>query len=354
MQEFLSTQIFNNTIKQLLIALAFVLGGFIVAKLTFLILKKIMKSVITKSKTQLDDIIFNTLNRPLVISLVVFGFYLGVDQLNTSEQFKSLNNKFHHVVIILMVTWFVVRLIKALIDSYIKALVLKSESAYDDQLMPVVKQLIFLAVWSMGIIIALKYSGYDVNALIAGLGIGGLAFALAAKDYIENIFGGVSVFTDKPFMVKDRIKIDGFDGTVEEIGIRRSRIRTLGGTLVTIPNAKFIHNSVENVALELTRKVITQLGLTYDTSSGRIELAMEILKDIVNENQELVTDEPIIFFSGFGPSSLDITFIYYIRKAADIAQTQSTINLEVLKRFEAVELEFAFPTQTLHIEKGED
>jgi len=205
----------------------------------------------------------------------------------------------------------------------------------------------------MGIIISLNYAGYNVSALIAGLGIGGLAFALAAKDYIENIFGGVSVFTDKPFMVKDRIKIDGFDGTVEEIGIRRSRIRTLGGTLVTIPNAKFIHNSVENVALELTRKIVVQLGLTYDTSGERMELAMEILKDVVNDNQELVTDEPIIFFSGFGPSSLDITFMYYIRKEADITQTQNIINLEVLKRFEAVGLDFAFPTQTLHINKGE-
>lgn len=354
MQDFLSVEILNNTVKQWLLAFSFIIGGFIIAKLTFSILKRIIRGVVSRSKSQLDDIVFNTLNRPLVIGMVVFGFYLGIEQLNTSQSFQAFNDKFSHIIVILMITWFIVRLIKALIDQYIKSIVLKSESTYDDQLMPVVKQLIFIAIWSMGAIISLKYAGYDVNALIAGLGIGGLAFALAAKDYIENIFGGVSVFTDKPFMVKDRIRVDGFDGTVEEIGIRRSRIRTLGGTLVTIPNAKFIHNSVENVALELTRKVVTQLGLTYDTSGERMELAMQILKDVVNDHQEIVTDEPVVFFSGFGPSSLDITFIYYIRKTADIALAQNIMNLEILKRFEAVGLDFAFPTQTLHISKTDD
>ncbi len=351
MQDFLSTVILGNSIQQLLIAVAYIVGGFFVAKIIFFILKKIIKGFVSKSKSQLDDIIFTTMHRPLLIGIVVIGFYLGVEQLSIGDKLRSVNDKLYHIIIILMITWFLVRLIRALLDKYIKKLVLKTESTYDDQLMPVIKQLVFIAIWSMGIIISLNYAGYNVSALVAGLGIGGLAFALAAKDYIENIFGGMSVFTDKPFQTKDRIRIDGFDGTVEEIGIRRSRIRTLGGTLVTIPNAKFIHNSVENVALELTRKIVLQLGLTYDTSSDKMEMALEILRDINAENQELVTEEAVTFFAGFGASSLDITFIYYIRKGADIAKTQSVMNLEILKRFEAADLEFAFPTQTVHLAK---
>ncbi len=351
MQDFLSTVILGNSIQQLLIAVAYIVGGFFVAKIIFFILKKIIKGFVSKSKSQLDDIIFTTMHRPLLIGIVVIGFYLGVEQLSIGDKLRSVNDKLYHIIIILMITWFLVRLIRALLDKYIKKLVLKTESTYDDQLMPVIKQLVFIAIWSMGIIISLNYAGYNVSALVAGLGIGGLAFALAAKDYIENIFGGMSVFTDKPFQTKDRIRIDGFDGTVEEIGIRRSRIRTLGGTLVTIPNAKFIHNSVENVALELTRKIVLQLGLTYDTTSDKMEMALEILNDINAANQELVTEEAVTFFAGFGASSLDITFIYYIRKGADIAKTQSVMNLEILKRFEAAGLEFAFPTQTVHLAK---
>lgn len=351
MQDFLSITILGNSVKQLLTAIVYVVGGFFAAKIIFFVLKKIIKGFVAKSKSQLDDIIFTTLHRPLIIGIVVIGFYLGIEQLNIGTKLKSVNDKLYHIIIILMITWFLVRLIKALIDQYVRKLVLKTESTYDDQLMPVIKQLVFVAVWSMGIIISLNYAGYNVSALVAGLGIGGLAFALAAKDYIENIFGGMSVFTDKPFQAKDRIRIDGFDGTVEEIGIRRSRIRTLGGTLVTIPNAKFIHNSVENVALELTRKIILQLGLTYDTTSDKMEMALDILKDINAANQELFTETPVAFFAGFGASSLDITFIYYIRKGADIAMSQNTMNLEILKRFEMAGLEFAFPTQTLHISK---
>ena len=351
MQDFLSITIFGNSIKQLLVAVAYIFGGFLVAKIVFFILKKVVRKAVVRSKSQLDDILFKTIHRPLIIAIVVWGFYLGLEQLNIGKRLHEFNDKLYHIIIILMITWFLVRLIKALIDQYVKSLVHKTESTYDDQLMPVIKQLVFIAVWSMGIIISLNYAGYNVSALVAGLGIGGLAFALAAKDYIENIFGGMSIFTDKPFQAKDRIRIDGFDGTVEEIGIRRSRIRTLGGTLVTIPNAKFIHNSVENVALELTRKIVLQLGLTYDTSSEKMELALNILKEINADNQELVTESPTAFFAGFGASTLDITFIYYIRKGADIAQTQSVMNLEVLKRFEAAGLEFAFPTQTVHLAK---
>lgn len=352
MQDFLSIDIFGNTLQQLLMAVAYIIGGFLVAKIFFFLLKKIIRGVVAKSQSQLDDILFTTLHRPLIIAIVALGFYLGLEQLNIGKGFHEVNDKLYHIFIILMVTWFLVRLIKALIDQYVRSIVLKTETTYDDQLMPVIKQLVFVAIWSIGIIISLNYAGYNVSALIAGLGIGGLAFALAAKDYIENIFGGMSVFTDKPFQAKDRIRVDGFDGTVEEIGIRRSRIRTLDGTLVTIPNAKFIHNSVENVALELTRKIVLQLGLTYDTNSDKMEMALEILRDINSNNQELVTETPIAFFAGFGDSSLNITFIYYIRKEANIAATQNTMNLEILKRFEAVGLEFAFPTQTVHLAKA--
>jgi len=116
MQDFLSVEIYSNTIKQWLIALAFIIGGFVVAKLFFSVLKRIIRGVVTKSKSQLDDIVFNTLNRPLILGMVVFGFYLGVDQLNTGEKFQNLSEKFYHIVIILMTTWFVVRLIKALIN----------------------------------------------------------------------------------------------------------------------------------------------------------------------------------------------------------------------------------------------
>ena len=348
MKDILTQEYFMNTATQWLIALAYIAGGIIVAKLAYYIFRKSFKMLTSKTESRLDDVLVDTLEKPIVFGLAVLGFYLGTKQLNMTEDVALLINNTYKILIALCITWFVVRLVNTMVSEYMRPAILKSESTFDNQLLPVITKLIAISIWIIGVIIGFNSIGYNLAGLIAGLGIGGLAFALAAKDYLQNIFGGISVFTDKPFTINDRVKIDGFDGKVEEIGIRSSRIRTLSGSLVTIPNSKFISNSVENVALEPTRKIILKLGLTYDTNADKIEQAMGILKDIVGDNQEIVTEEPVVFFESFADFSLVITFVYYIRKEADIPTTQSVINLSILKRFEAANLDFAFPTQTIH------
>ena len=348
MPDFLSKVYFMNTISQWLIAFLYIGGVIFLAKVVYYLFKRISKGLIQKSKNVLDDILIDTLEKPILLALTVFGFHLGMQQLNKTEAISLLIANSTKILIAIAVTWFIVRLVNALIEQYMAPAIESSESASKKQLLPVITKIITIAIWIIGIIVGFNAIGYNLAGLIAGLGIGGLAFALAAKDYLQNIFGGVSVFTDKPFRIQDRIKVDGFDGVVEEIGIRSSRIRTLSGSLVTIPNSKFISSSVENVALEPNRKIVLKLGLTYATNAQKIQKAMDILKDIVAEHQDMVTDTPVVFFENFADFSLDIVFVYFIRKEASIPQTQSTINLEILNRFEKANLEFAFPTQTIY------
>jgi MscS family membrane protein len=202
-------------------------------------------------------------------------------------------------------------------------------------------------VLGLTVVIALNNVGYDVAALLAGLGIGGLAMAMAAKDTVSNVFGGVTIFTDQPFTINDRIRASGFDGTVEEIGVRSTRIRTLDGTLVTIPNSSFAESAVENVSAEPSRKVKVNLGLTYDTTPEQMQEAMTILADIADGNDGLLENRTISF-NAFGDSAMNIIFIYYIKKGAAIMDVQTEINMEILSRFNARGLEFAFPTQTIY------
>jgi MscS family membrane protein len=176
--------------------------------------------------------------------------------------------------------------------------------------------------------------------------------AMAAKDFVANIFGGITVFVDKPFLVGDRVQLDGMDGTVQEIGIRSTRLKTLAGRMVTIPNHKFTDSIVENVTAEPARKIRLDLGLTYDTTPEQIEQAIAILNEIVVKHVG-TEDESVIWFSSFGDFSLNISAIYYVKKAADVCYTPGAINLEVLRRFNAEKLDFAFPTQTL-IHEGEN
>ena len=348
MTDILTQQFLMNTASQWLIALAFIVGGMIVAKITYYIFRRIFKVFTNKTVSRLDDVLVDTLEKPIVFGLAVIGFYLGMEQLNMSVDIALFITNTYKILIALCITWFVVRLVNTLVSEYMRPAILKSESTFDNQLLPVITKLIAITIWIIGVIIGFNSIGYNLAGLIAGLGIGGLAFALAAKDYLQNIFGGISVFTDKPFTINDRVKIDGFDGKVEEIGIRSSRIRTLSGSLVTIPNSKFISNSVENVALEPTRKIVLKLGLTYATNADQLENAMDLLRAIVKDNQEIVTEESVVFFDSFADFSLVITFVYYIRKAADIPTSQSVINLSILRRFEDAQLDFAFPTQTIY------
>ena len=167
---------------------------------------------------------------------------------------------------------------------------------------------------------------------------------------MANFFGGIMIFADKPFTVGDRIKIGGIDGTVAEIGIRSTRITTLEGRTVTLPNSMFTGDAVENVTKEPSRKVVLNLGLTYDMSPEQIEEAMEIIRVIVKERQAAknIEEDFALGFNSFGDFSLGILFIYYITKDEDILGVQTEVNLQVLKRFNAAGLEMAFPTQTVY------
>lgn len=166
----------------------------------------------------------------------------------------------------------------------------------------------------MVVVIGLNNAGYDVAALLAGLGIGGLAMAMAAKDTVANIFGGFTIFTDQPFRVGDRIKAAGYDGEVQEIGVRSTRLKTLEGRIVTIPNSQIADSPVENVSCEPSRKVTLNLGLTYDTTPEGMAKAMVIL-DEINAEHPNTEDNAKVFFNAFGDFAMNIQYIYYITKS---------------------------------------
>jgi MscS family membrane protein len=163
---------------------------------------------------------------------------------------------------------------------------------------------------------------------------------------VANIFGGITVFADKPFRVGDRIRIQDHDGVVIEVGIRSTRLRTMEGPVVVVPNHKFTDSMVENVSEELSRRVRHELGLIYETPPAKLEEAVQILEQVVNDHQDVLEAERLVSFIAFKEYSLNILFIYYIQKEADIFRTQTRIHMDVMRRFAAAGLEFAYPTQT--------
>ena len=347
MQEFLSSSFYGNTISQWAISLAIIVGALVVGKALYWVFSNTMRRLTARSKTKVDDIITDTIEEPIVFIIVVIGIWFGLNRLTLSDQLQGWVNNGVQALTVIAATWLIARLAEALFNHGLAPLTAESDTSLDDQLMPIVRKGTKFSIWAVGIIVALNNAGYDVGALIAGLGIGGLALAMAARDTVSNVFGGFTIFTDRPFTINDRVKISGFDGVVDEIGVRSTRLRTLAGTMVTIPNSTFSDSAVENVSAEPSRKVVMTLGLTYDMTAEQMEQAMEILRSIVADTKGL-EDNVLVAFTGFGDFSMNILFIYYITKGADILEAQTDVNLAILRRFGENGLEMAFPTQTLY------
>ncbi len=346
MKEFLAKNFYGNTVENWLISFGILIGAIIIAKICYWAIGKYLKKLTEKTSSKLDDLLIDKLEEPVVYAIGILGFFWGFERLTFGAGVDSFFKHMFTLIFTLNITWLIVRTVDALVEEYVVPLVEKSESDLDDQLMPLIRKLFKAILWSLGIIIGLNNAGFDVAALIAGLGIGGLALALAAQDTVKNIFGGIMVYLDKPFKISDRIIISGHDGFVEEVGIRSTRIRTLEGRQITIPNAQFSESPIENITREPSRKIVLNLGLTYETNPEKMELAMNLLKQIAGEHPS-TTEDILVSFNSWGDFSLGILFIYYIKPEGDILQTQTDINMAILRKFNAEGLDFAYPTQTI-------
>ncbi len=346
MSEFFEKTFYGNTVAEWSVSLLIIAGTFIAAKAIYWIFGNIIKRITKKTKSKLDDIIIDKIEEPVVLAFVLGGIWFAVRYLNLSDAALNFTDKAFYIAFTFDVSWMVVRLVDSLLIEYLTPLVRKTKGDLDDQLLPVIRKALKTAIWVIAVVVGLNNAGYDVGALLAGLGLGGLAFAMAAKDSVANLFGGITVFIDKPFKIGDRIVIDGYDGTVTDMGMRSTKLRTLAGRIVTIPNKNFTEKYIENISSEPSRKIAMSLGLIYDTLPKDILKAIDILKDI-DKKSKYTKDDCVAVFESFGDFSLNITFIYYIAKGEDIWAAIHDTNTEILTRFNEAGLEFAFPTQTI-------
>jgi len=256
------------------------------------------------------------------------------------------------VTLTLAISWAAICLVdapKAWMQERAKA----SPSKLDDMLVPIVSKSIIATIVVLTLVqVAQILSGKEITSILAGLGIGGLAFALAAQDTIKNLFGSMVLLADRPFEVGDRIVVDGHDGPVESVGMRSTRIRTLTGHLVTIPNGELANKAIENISKRPHIRRIFNITITYDTPPEKVKEAKAILEDILKDHEGLDPEfPPRVYFNDFQSSALNLFCIYWYHPADWWAyNTQNErFNLEILERFNAAGIDFAFPTQTLHL-----
>ncbi|MDR2037900.1 MAG: mechanosensitive ion channel family protein [Bacteroidales bacterium] len=340
---------YGNTLQDWGISLLIIIGALLLNKGISMLNKHVIRKVTAKSKNKLDDILFSTLEKPILLGIILVAIWIAATRLDISVKVRDVIGKSYQILTVLNITWFFALLIGALIDEYSFKKDEKTGKKQENKLLPLIKRGILILVWTIGLVTALNNVGVKVTTLLGTLGIGGVAVALAAQDTIKNIFGGITIFTDHPFHIGDTIRFDSYEGTVEDIGIRSTRVRTYDKQIVTVPNYRIMDASVTNISVEPKRRIVVKLGVTYDTSPAKMKEAINILTGLPKAIEEMDDKDLTAIFSDFADSALIITYTYFIKKSADILGTTSKVNFEILSRFNAAGLNFAFPTQTITI-----
>ena len=324
-----------------------------------LLLGKIAKFILQRSATRFETrqrfitaTTLNAISRGAVFLFAAAGISLGIASLElkakVAEFFSTLSSILLSVAIAYMLYWLV-----DVPTKWLAKMAGKTESKLDDMLVPIIRKSLRVTIVVLLLVqVAQILSDKPITSIIAGLGIGGLALALAAQDTIKNFFGSVVLFADKPFEMGDRIVVDGHDGPVTEVGLRSTKIRTFEGHLITVPNGELANKTIQNIGKRPHIRRIVDLTITYDTPSEKIDRALEIVKEILDDHEGMDNEfPPRVFFNEFNAASLNIRAIYWYHPPNywDFMAFSERFNKEVFRRFNDEGIDFAFPTQTLYL-----
>jgi MscS family membrane protein len=350
---FFQYKLLNIPVWIYLASLFSILIGFIGKKLVSLAFKRLEK-LTEKTSVVFDDILVDALSKPAQWAVALGGIFLALMLLPIPKEPVDIDRFVKAVlsaISLSLLIWFIVRMVDGICDWWGEKAT-ETESRLDDQLVPVVRKSLKSFTYIVGAVLILQNMGYSVQSLLAGLGIGGLAMAMASKDTVANLFGSIVIFLDKPFQIGDWIETSKVEGTVEEIGLRTTRIRTFANSLITMPNAAFTTESVNNWSKMKKRRIKMSIGVTYDTKPEKLDALVKGIRELINENPKIRNDFYLVNFDNFGPSSLDI-FIYCFTETtiwAEFLQAKQEFMLDIMRLINKMGLSFAFPTQSVHIE----
>ncbi|HLL88057.1 MAG TPA: mechanosensitive ion channel family protein [Tepidisphaeraceae bacterium] len=295
---------------------------------------------------------------PAYLAAIAVGLAVGMTPLVLTDDVRAFANDALKLLFIIAIAWFLFELV-ALVELGLHRVARGHGGAtFVNQFVPLIRKTLRIFLVVVFVLFAAE-NVFDANigAWLAGLGIAGLAVSLAAQDSIKNVFGSLTIFLDRPFAVGDRIVFDGHDGPVEFIGFRSTKIRTLAGDLVTVPNAKIVDGSVRNVGVRPSIQRVLDVSVTYDTTPAKVREAVEILRNILAEPDvaggfDPEKQPPRVYFENLTADTLNLRVWYWFRPSSDwwayMEHTQR-VNLLILERFNAAGIEFAFPTRTVHV-----
>jgi len=354
-RKFMEIRILEYPLWRIVLAITIVIFGFFFERLIHSLMKlytKKLKKVKTEDrKIHFIRSSFSALRRP--VRLFVWAGLIRLMGYVIVQEHVTFAVWIADILVNLAIVVFLYDFVETL-EEFLMGFVQKTETKVDDMLVPIIRNGLRIIVIALAVVhIIQRISGQNITSILAGLGIAGMAVALAAQDTIKNFFGFIMIALDQPFKVGERIDFNGHDGIIEEIGLRSTKMRRLDGHMVTIPNMKAADDIIHNIGRRENIRRIINIGITYDTEPEKIQQAVGILKDIL-DNHEGMKDPllPQVFFNDMKADSLNIFAIYWYHPPAywDYMKHCQYINMEIIRRFNEAEIEFAFPTQTIQMQ----
>ena len=311
---------------------------------------KLMLKLGQKTPTEFFSSVTVAFEQPIRWLFIIIGIYVAADY-SLMEQSNPLFLKIIRASIIMLISWGLYNL-----SAGSSLLFMKINDRFnmeiDQILIPFFSKAIRFMIVAISISIIAQVFEYDVNGFIAGLGLGGLAFALAAKDAIGNLFGGIIIITEKPFTIGDWIKTPSVEGTVEDISFRSTRVRTFAQAIVTVPNAILANESITNWSKMGKRQITFKLGVTYNTPRVKLQRTILRIEGVLRGNDDIHQDTIFVKFDEYNDSSLDI-FLYFFTKTTvweNYLTVKEEINFAIMEILEEEGVSVAFPSRTLYVE----
>ncbi len=332
-----------------LASLIYILLAFYASRCLDWLIKGRLKAWAEKTPTRWDDVLVALADGPVKMVTFVVLFHIGLQVFDWPEWLEGALSKLALIALAVALIVVCLRVIDFVIGFWREQPRPSGDKAFNDQFLLLVGKLTKAVLVTVAVLTLLSNVGVNITALLGSVSVLGLALGLAAQDTVSNLFGTVAVFVDKPFKVGDRIQLAGVDGTVEEMGLRATRVRNLDGHLITVPNKSVGNNTVINISARPFIRTVLNYGLTYGTTADRMKSATALLRGIFGGHP--LTKDVFVTFNRYDASSLNIEVILLVGTTDWKVFTEAleNLNLQVKQRFDEAGLEFAFPTQTVYL-----
>ncbi|EDY84329.1 transporter, MscS family [Verrucomicrobiia bacterium DG1235] len=343
----------GNSGMRWLLFFVLLLATFIARKIVIVIFSRWFMRVAERTAWTFDDKLIPAMTGPIGAMVYVIGFFLSISVLSLTSGMDLVVLRIFQASTMTVLFWGLLRLVDVFAEVMVDVAKQRDMGVY--HFIPLIKKTARVFLIVVAVVLVVQNLGYSVGSLLAGMGIGGLALALAAQESLANFFGSVSIVADRPFKVGDWIQVgDRVDGDVEEIGLRSTKVRTWAKSQLTIPNKVLANEIIENWSRMPKRRVKQYLGVTYSTSPENMEGLVEDIRKLLREDEGVNQDFILVNFTDFGDSALQILVYYFTSTTAwlEHMDIRQRINLKLMKAVADRGSSIAFPTRTLHIEGG--